>query len=332
MIKPFINMSITGFLWYQGENNIFEQELYIINNSIYSCLQKLIINQYRMIWNDSNLPFGIVQIAAGNSEGHSSQMPYFRHSQTGNYGIVPNEEMRNVFIVQAYDIGDPWFTYAHSRNQYPAPYDWNTTKWFLGSIHPRPKLYVGQRMAMNINRFVYNEEHIWNGPLIKGCELNIYDKIIKIEFNKNILYNEKVIIQPLNLWYNKSLETTVKYHSTIQLLIYDKWIKLDGDVLNVKSNGYDIIVNVSNIANIEDINGISYAFSDYPCCGDLDRKFHPCPMNMCPIITSKSRLPAIPFQAKIVNNKCQCIPPQKCDGSEYIYPGVYIDIEPITTE
>eukprot|EP01084_Bolivina_argentea_P264623 448294_1 len=40
MIKPFINMSITAFLWYQGENNIFEQELYIINNSIYSCLQK----------------------------------------------------------------------------------------------------------------------------------------------------------------------------------------------------------------------------------------------------------------------------------------------------
>jgi len=55
-------------------------------------------------------PFGIVSLAAGTSEGHSANMPNFRHAQTASYGFLPGPEgsgMENTFIAQGYDAGDP---------------------------------------------------------------------------------------------------------------------------------------------------------------------------------------------------------------------------------
>ena len=39
----------------------------------------------------------------------------------------------------------------------------------------------------------------------------------------------------------------------------------------------------------------------------------PCPPAACPIMGKNSRLPANPFLAKIVGNKCECVAPQVCD-------------------
>ena len=49
------------------------------------------------------------------------------------------------------------------------------------------------------------------------------------------------------------------------------------------------------------------------CCGPtLDCRNEPCPPNSCPIKAGKGELPAVPFVAAIVNNKCQCVAPQVC--------------------
>eukprot|EP01083_Nonionella_stella_P183675 664417_1 len=101
MVLPFVNMTIKGILWYQGENNVIEQEIPrpdILPNTGYGCLQKLMIAQWRTVWSvvpnttDSLVPFGLVQLAAGTSEGNGKEMPYFRFAQSMNHGIVPNEE------------------------------------------------------------------------------------------------------------------------------------------------------------------------------------------------------------------------------------------------
>ena len=216
--------------------------------------------------------------------------------------------------------GDPWSVFSRSRNQYPAPYDWNSTHYFLGSIHPRTKLYIGQRLARGVNKFVYNNDEIWQGPLIKGCELDMVKGIIYMEFRKDIMYDEQIIIQPFTLWYDKqggNLSEITSKTSAFEIQIDGKWLKLERDALSVSDDGYGVNVNVSgfimdNDEIMTEITGIRYAWEDYPCCGNLDITHHPCPMNLCPIITSKTRLPAIPFMADIVHNKCQCYDPQKC--------------------
>eukprot|EP01083_Nonionella_stella_P255873 877655_1 len=96
-------MSIKSILWYQGENNVKYEMKNYSNKSSYNCLQKLMIKQYRNLWNNLYLPFGIFELPPGTSEGNTNKMPFFRHSQTGNYGIVPNKQMKNVFIAQGYN-------------------------------------------------------------------------------------------------------------------------------------------------------------------------------------------------------------------------------------
>lgn len=63
-------------------------------------------------------------------------------------------------------------------------------------------------------------------------------------------------------------------------------------------------------------NGVAYAIRygwTGDCCSENPPKDGPCPLASCPLMGGISNLPVNPFIAKIVNNKCQCIPPQTCD-------------------
>ena len=66
------------------------------------------------------------------------------------------------------------------------------------------------------------------------------------------------------------------------------------------------------------VTGVRYArwakVSHPVCCGDIDFSFSPCPPNSCPISSSASDLPAMPFEAEIVGGKCKCLDPQVCDA------------------
>ncbi|PRD54803.1 sialate O-acetylesterase [Sphingobacterium gobiense] len=57
MIAPLAPYTMKGFLWYQGESNVFLQE-----NISYAYKQKVLIESWRKLWNDNNLPFYFTQI------------------------------------------------------------------------------------------------------------------------------------------------------------------------------------------------------------------------------------------------------------------------------
>ncbi|GAA4729183.1 hypothetical protein GCM10023229_03000 [Flavisolibacter ginsenosidimutans] len=56
MIQPLIPFCFKGVLWYQGESNVSE-------NNLYQNLFKALIKSWRKQWNDEDLPFYFVQIA-----------------------------------------------------------------------------------------------------------------------------------------------------------------------------------------------------------------------------------------------------------------------------
>lgn len=113
MIAPFVNYSVAGWLWYQGENNCYGDMGNSVDGTGYGCSLPAMINSWRYIWSGAHAEkegrlFGIATLASGGSEGASQHMAGMRWSQTANYGQWDNPALPNTFGAQVYDLGDPW--------------------------------------------------------------------------------------------------------------------------------------------------------------------------------------------------------------------------------
>ena len=113
MVAPFVNYSVAGWLWYQGENNCYGDMGNSVDGTGYGCSLPAMINSWRYVWSGAHAEkegrlFGIATLASGGSEGASQHMAGMRWSQTANYGQWDNPALPNTFGAQVYDLGDPW--------------------------------------------------------------------------------------------------------------------------------------------------------------------------------------------------------------------------------
>jgi len=114
---PYVNMTIKGWLWYQGENNMNMKPKCVMGNSErnqgYSCLMVGLVRLWRKMWSaapgttDPLAPFGVVALPFSGSEGNPN-IGLIRWAQTGGYGVLPSEAMPNTYLVQTYDLEDPY--------------------------------------------------------------------------------------------------------------------------------------------------------------------------------------------------------------------------------
>jgi len=112
-IAPLINFTIKGFLWYQGESNRK-------NADLYAKLMPAFVSDLRARWDIGEFPFYFVQIAPFNYEGaEGTSAARLREVQLQNMDDIPNSGM-----VTTMDIGHPVF------------------------IHPTDKETVGERLAL----------------------------------------------------------------------------------------------------------------------------------------------------------------------------------------
>eukprot|EP01084_Bolivina_argentea_P257931 434642_1 len=323
LVIPFINYTVKGQLWYQGENDVGHYESgNVLNKTGYACIEQLMIKQWRANWSvvantsDPDFGFGVVALAAGTTEAHEGASGDFRWAQSLNYGIMPNPAITNTFMVQGYDIGDPWNGGCPNHgicNTTSAPYSTLLTPQVMGNLHCRDKEYIGHRYAMGASKVIYGNDHIYSGPIISGCSVN--NKMITISFNKTLLYDEKVIVQEWAPWYNVSIPLPPRWSATQVLVNKTKWYWINDEYgLSTGSDGYSVIVNITEFDG--SIDGIRYAWGDITnsalCCGTMNTQIQPCPMASCPIVSSESLLPASPINAMIQNNKCVCYAPQQC--------------------
>lgn len=109
LVAPFINTTIKGHIWYQGENNVFETAGSIEQKRGYACALQVMINSWRETWSlkpdttSPDHPFGVFTLAAGTDEGHPEYMAPFRYAQMSVAAFLPN-----VFLAHGHDLGDPW--------------------------------------------------------------------------------------------------------------------------------------------------------------------------------------------------------------------------------
>ncbi|ELU18602.1 hypothetical protein CAPTEDRAFT_144081, partial [Capitella teleta] len=164
MIHPFLNMSIYGVLWYQGEQNS-----HTATCNLYNCTFPAMIDDWRMKWNDAAMtnplfPFGFVQLGPDQNTSHPEGFPDIRWHQTADIGFVPNPRMKNVFMASALDLTDLKSPYA--------------------PVHYRDKGTVGQRLSLAGLSVAYSQPDIlYLGPLPTGAEIDPSKYLVRVIYN-----------------------------------------------------------------------------------------------------------------------------------------------------
>ena len=150
MIAPLVSFPIRGATWYQGENNVFNN-----NGFAYFGKQKSLIEGWRKAWG-IDFPFYLVQLApctgqygAGYGPG---QLPALWEAQVATLKIPKTGMAVTTDLV-------------HN----------------LGDIHPRNKKDVGERLALWALAKDYGKKDlVYSGPLYKS--MKVEGKKIRISF------------------------------------------------------------------------------------------------------------------------------------------------------
>lgn len=147
MLHPFNGLAVKGILWYQGEANSNEPELY---KKLFSAFA----NDLRVFFNNPILPIYYVQIAPWQS-GNKDELDWawFRQAQLDLMKQVPNTGM----VITA-DLGSEKF------------------------IHPPHKIEVGQRLAYWALANTYGKDgFLQSGPIFKDYEVK--NSVVELYFD-----------------------------------------------------------------------------------------------------------------------------------------------------
>ena len=146
MIFPISQLSIRGVLFYQGENNSFGTSW----KPFYATFPA-VIRDWRNLFNVSDLPFGLVQIAGWSNR---RSMTYDMNHHTN---VI--REIQQI----------TWQRFNHT-GLIPS-YDTNSN----GSIHPAHKRPVGERLARWALSEIYPQSGInnviWKGPVYESYQI-----------------------------------------------------------------------------------------------------------------------------------------------------------------
>ena len=148
MINPFINLSIKGFCWYQGESNRMERDSY-------THLTQEMIKSWRNNFKQGDLPFYYVQVAPffyDKEDPMLADYAFFREAQENI------SRLNNTGMVVTMDVGE-------SKD-----------------LHPKNKKPIGIRLAKTaLNRTYGWLNVIYQGPQYDHIEINKSNAIIYFE-------------------------------------------------------------------------------------------------------------------------------------------------------
>ncbi|HEY8930898.1 MAG TPA: sialate O-acetylesterase [Mucilaginibacter sp.] len=138
MISPLTNLNVKGFLWYQGENNQHD------NPANYTKLNQALIAGWRTKFNNSKLPFYLVQLtpfaedyATTNPPGGDKTLDYLAKFREGQANVLT---LPGTGMAVTMDVGE------------------------VDNHHPRNKKPVGERLALLALKNDYGQNVQTLGP------------------------------------------------------------------------------------------------------------------------------------------------------------------------
>lgn len=355
-VLPYAGMTIKGWVWYQGENDMHGTFGNSARGSGYSCLMPKLVSSWRRLWaatpgtTDPLAPFGLVSLAPSGSEG-GADIGTMRWAQTAGYGLLPNPAMPRTFLAHAYDLDDPYVndtclhvtkctpTTPWPAGGYPGGCDGYCgsivrTRFLSGAIHPRVKKPVGERLAQAALPVAYGVAGHSSGPTLAGCRKE--GSLLTLTFNATLL-DEGGVADALEVQPYARASGASKMHVLVNASLFCMQTTVDGQ--RCLDDGTGRAFNASGFDNISstwvavDVAvdpasprtitvdlarsggvafGIRYAWQG-DCCSENPPTSAPCPIASCPLMGSVSRLPANPFMARLVGDRCECVAPQTCD-------------------
>lgn len=157
-------------------------------------------------------------LADATDEGWGCNVPQMHWAETGNMGYAPNEHLPKVFLATGHDAGDPWDdpcrgapfccldtgkpvdkscgphrNFLAQTGQYPGTNE-PVTPYFMGSIHPRTKKLVAQRLAKAAWAIVYEHDTPFTGPVLSGCGLSSDKSQLIIRFNDTFMFGDDLMV------------------------------------------------------------------------------------------------------------------------------------------
>ncbi|MGV3508610.1 MAG: sialate O-acetylesterase [Sphingobacteriaceae bacterium] len=150
MINPFLGYTIKGAIWYQGEQNRS-------NPQIYDKLMVAMVNEWRTLWNSGNFPFYYVQIAPFFYKDKIGPANLLREAQLKASTQIPNSGM-----VVTMDVGAENF------------------------IHPPDKTTVSKRLAYLAMANTYGMKGLpYASPVYKSHKIDKNEVTISFENVEN---------------------------------------------------------------------------------------------------------------------------------------------------
>ena len=132
MIAPLVPYAIKGAIWYQGESNAGRAYQY-------RTLFPAMIESWREVWKNPEMPFLFVQLAPFGAivkEPQDSAWAELREAQ-----LMTSEKVKNTAMAVITDVGEE------------------------KDIHPKHKEPVGARLALGALAVAYGEKIVYSGPI-----------------------------------------------------------------------------------------------------------------------------------------------------------------------
>ena len=140
MISPIVNYKVKGAIWYQGESNTG-------NADIYAQLLEALISNWRRVWKMPDMPFLLVQLPnymKVQPQPSESGWAKLREAQLKASQTIPNTALAVTF-----DTGE-----------------WN-------DIHPLNKKDIAHRLFLGARKLVYGEKDlVGSGPVYKDMKID----------------------------------------------------------------------------------------------------------------------------------------------------------------
>lgn len=170
-IAPLTQFTIKGFLWYQGESNRD-------NVNLYAKLMPAFVKDLRSKWNIGEFPFYFVEIAPFAYDGVDGlSAPRMREVQLQNMKDIPRSGM-----VTTLDIGSPNFIHPMDKETVGTRLAW----WALADTYGRTgfgyKAPIYKSLEISGNKIYINVDNAEQGlcPMwteLKGFEIAGKDKV-----------------------------------------------------------------------------------------------------------------------------------------------------------
>lgn len=158
MVSLIAGLTVKGIIFHQGYNNALEDS----RPKQYASNFKALINDWRTTFNDTNLPFGIIEFSAGGEPQ--------THDNFEVKMLDPSPHIREGQFKAYTDI--PYTGYVCSYDQ--------QVNWY----HPQKKEEIAERMARWALSSLYGFDLKWEPAVCKNVE-RLKDKII-LTFNKEV--------------------------------------------------------------------------------------------------------------------------------------------------